>query len=253
VAAVPVLAALALVTAAAGAAVARIVQTRSSSKDSELSGRRLRALQAISEVVPSGYGDPKFKRIAPGYDPNDPSLPRDPNTGELTFTTCGYLPCFVGNVLNAPKCITQGGLNQMRDNATEQGAWVVATGQNRPRPGDLYGIGSAALLVHVGVFVDHYDPAEELPKTRQLLESTTDSALKARLRLKIPVLEKLIGQGVKEAWETADTGQGGKGAGQRAEYVIRPYNPTDNTLSGLAGPRALAGWVDLDKIQGIQD
>jgi hypothetical protein len=197
-----------IVAVGAGAALAaKYLFPNRIPKQEPISARRAKVLEAIAAVVPSQYGDSKFKKIAPGYDPADPALP----TG---FTTCGYLPCYVGSVLGAPKCITQGGLEQMRTNGRALGAWVDAGGTNRPKPGDLYAIGTDKLIVHVGVIID---PSGDV-------------------------------------WKTADSGQGAMGSGQSALYVERSYDPTNVTLAQtkpvLGKPRKLAGWIDIDKVPG---
>lgn len=218
----PVLVVLGVGAAGVAYAVVRLVRrgTGSILPAAPLSARRKFVLDAISRVVPSQYGDAKFREIAPGYDPDDPNLPPH-------FTTCGYLPCYVGRMLKVGNCITQGGLEQMRINGRKMGAWVEATGDNLPKPGDLYGIGSEAhgggILVHVGVVID----------------------------------------AKKDQWTTADAGQGTVGAGQRAAYVTRPVDMKTITSGGTGAvyvpgtgwtvngkPRNIAGWLDIDKIQG---
>lgn len=183
-----------------------------------LSARRKFVLDAIASVVPSQYGDEKFKRIAPGYDPDDPALPHG-------FTTCGYLPCFVGRELGVGNCITQGGLEQMRMNGRKIGAWVEPTGKNRPRPGDLYAVdsqigegpGARRIITHVGVIVD------------------------------------VNGNN----WRTADAGQGTIGAGQASLYLERVYDPSTNRLKTIkpaynTPAKNLAGWIDIDKVPGVK-
>lgn len=193
------------VAAAAVGAVAYklLANAKDSAGGGPLSARRQFVLDEIAKVVPSQYGDAKFTKIAPGYDADDASLPHG-------FTTCGYLPCHVGRMLKVANCITQGGLEQMRTNGRKDGSWVDANGKNRPRPGDLYAIGSDKLIVHVGVIIDPSGPI----------------------------------------WKTADAGQGSIGAGQQANYLSRPYDPSGVTLGGPAGPRKLAGWIDIDKVPG---
>ena len=206
--------ALGIAALAAGVGAVKLAQRFGGPKP--LSARRKFVLDAISQVVPAQYGDAKFTRIAPGYDADDPNLPHG-------FTTCGYLPCYVGRVLNAPKCITQGGLEQMRTNGRKEGSWVDATGSNRPSPGDLFGIGGPRLIVHVGVIIDASG----------------------------------------DVWKTADAGQGGIGTGQQAKYLDRPYDAATRTLGGPGAQfvpgkgwtvrgdsRTIAGWIDIDKVQG---
>ncbi len=206
------------VAAAGLGAGALLLWRRGSGGFRPMTERRRFVLDRLAEVVPSQYGDAKFKRIAPGYDPNDSALPKG-------FTTCGYLPCYIGSMLGAPRCITQGGLEQMRTNGRAIGAWVEPGNGRRPSPGDLFAIGSPQLVTHVGVIVDASG----------------------------------------DTWKTADAGQGPMGAGQRADYVIRPYDMATNTLGGpgatlVAGqgwtirgePRHLAGWIDIDKVPGAK-
>ncbi len=224
----PTLAAVGVAAVGAGVAVFRLL-----SGPEKMSARRQFVLAALARVVPAQYGDSRFRAIAPGYDPADPNLPSG-------FTTCGYLPCYVGRELGVSNCITQGGLEQMRTNGRKEGSWVDATGKNRPRPGDLFGIDSDGppgkrIIVHVGAIVG------------------ADG----------------------DVWKTADAGQGGMGAGQRAEYISRPYDPKTNTLGGPGAsyipgkgwtirkknystgqmydaPRYVAGWVDIDRVQGAK-
>lgn len=205
---IPLVVGIGVVAAGVGGALAaRYLFPQKVNKQEPISARRAKVLEAIAAVVPSQYGDSKFRKIAPGYDPEDPAMPPG-------FTTCGYLPCYVGSVLSAPKCITQGGLEQMRTNGRAMGAWVDANGTNRPKPGDLYAIGTDKLIVHVGVIID---PSGNL-------------------------------------WKTADSGQGSVGAGQSALYVERSYDPVAVTLAQtrpvLGKPRKLAGWIDIDKVPG---
>lgn len=213
--AAPIAIASGLLAAGVGAGVYLLLR-RGGVAIGPLSERRKFVLAAVAAVVPSQYGDAKFAEIAPGYNPDDPALPKG-------FTTCGYLPCYVGRKLQAPKCITQGGLEQMRTNGRAMGAWVDNDGSRLPRPGDLYAIGSDRLIVHVGVVID---------------------------------------AGPRE-WTTADAGQGTIGAGQRAAYVTRPYDWNTRTSGGIGttlvsgkgwtlrgDPRTVAGWIDIDKVPG---
>ena len=83
-----------------------------------LSARRRHVLGIIvPEVVPSTYGDAKFKRIDSKWKPG------------AGYTTCGGLPSHVANQLGVTeKCKAQGilgsGLASMRDAAMMQNAWV---------------------------------------------------------------------------------------------------------------------------------
>lgn len=217
----PVLVAIGVLAAGAGAGAFALLRKRIAA-GGPLSERRKFVLASIASVVPSQYGDAKFARIAPGYDPDDAALPKG-------FTTCGYLPCYVGRELGVPNCITQGGLEQMRTNGRKSGAWVDATGKNHPKPGDLFAIGSDRLITHVGVFIE----------SRGGTNGPT--------------------------WRTADAGQGAVGAGQRADYIDRPYDAATKTLGGPGAvfvpsrgwsirdnPRTVAGWIDIDKVTGAR-
>jgi hypothetical protein len=113
-----------------------------------LSARRLRALSLVAEVVPSVYGDDRFKLLAPTWDP-----------ATMKGTSCGYLPCYVGRGLELERAISQCGLEQLRTNARAWGAWVEPGEGRLPRPGDPYAIdkidaAGARVVVHVGIVVD---------------------------------------------------------------------------------------------------
>ncbi len=180
-----------------------------------LSARRLRALTAIAEVVPSVYGTERFTKLAPGL------VVAEDASGEVvktvngvkqgkTFTECGYLPCYVGRRLGDPRGITQCGLEQARKNAIAQNAWRKAGGDARPAPGDIFlVVDEHDTPLHVGMYV---------------------------------------GRNADGTWRTADAGQGTKKAPD-ARYLDRPYDAERVTLGGPAGPRRLAGWVDLDAVQ----
>lgn len=224
-----IVAAAGVAAVGAGIGVVKLVQYVGRGAALPLSPRRRFVLASLASVVPSQYGDNRFARIAPSYDPDDPKLPRNAE-GKLIYTTCGELPCFIGRELGVKNCITQGGLESMRLNGRKAGFWVDATGKNLPRPGDLFGIDSngppgSRIIVHVGAIVD----ANE------------------------------------KEWKTADAGQGGIGAGQSAAYLTRPYDPKTNTLGGpgavyVAGTgwtvrgkaRYVGGWVDIDKVAGAK-
>jgi hypothetical protein len=195
-----------------------------------LSERRKKALEILDEVVPSAYGvtgesGERFAKLAPGYKAelvdgklvltaHDKALPE-------TFTTCGYLPCYMGARLGLAQAISQCGLEQLRINGKQWGAWVEPGEGREPRPGDVYGIDIShgdPLIVHVGVFV---------------------------------------GKNPDGTWRMADAGQGTK-ALQKAEYTGRVYDPTAKTLTLLVNgkptlPRRLAGWVNLDKVPAAND
>jgi len=124
-------------------------------------------------------------------------------------TTCGYLPGYLGSRLGLERDLSSFGTYALRTNAQAWGAWVEPGGDARPRPGDAYALQDAnGGIVHVGVVVS--------------APATGD-------------------------WQTADAGQGSHAA-QAAAYVDRPYDAEALTLGGPAGPRRLAGWVDMDKV-----
>lgn len=179
-----------------------------------ISKRRVRAVAAVAEVVPSTIGDAKFSKLAPGYKRAigpDGKVVATVYGAVLPagFTGCPFLPCFVGRSLGDPRGITQCGLEQARKNAKAQDAWVVAGGDARPNPGDvLLYVNSIDIPVHVGMF---------------------------------------IGMNEDGTWRTADAGQteGPNSSVEHAKYVNRVYDPVNVTLNG----RKLAGWVDLDKVK----
>jgi hypothetical protein len=182
-------------------------QTKLPAAESPLSQRRQQALALVSEVVPSRYGDTRFAKLAPGYAPDLPQF-------KAPFTTCGYLPCYVGRGLRLEKAITQCGLEQARMNARGWGAWVEPGDGKDPRPGDVFCVDQPAgnLVIHVGVF---------------------------------------IGKNPDGSWRTADAGQGDHDH-QEAKFLDRAYAPptlgAPARIGGPAGLRRLAGWVDLDKV-----
>ncbi len=171
-----------------------------------LSPRRARALELVAGVVPSKYGDEKFTTLAPSYKADDPKLP-------ASFTTCGYLVCYVAAKLGLTGMITRCGTNGVRDAGKTAGAWVDAIpgGDARPSPGDFYCIVSpdGTGVIHVGIIIN------------------ASGAI----------------------WKTADSGQGTRGAGQQALYVDRPYDTAAGTLGGTGTTgRKLGGWCNLDKM-----
>jgi hypothetical protein len=133
-----------------------------------------------------------------------------------TFTTCGFLPCYLGRGLALALEISQCGLESLRTNGKKWGAWIEPGERHEPMPGDVYGIDihqGGPLIVHVGVFV---------------------------------------GKNADGSWRTADAGQGTR-AQQEAKYTDHVYDPAAKTLTMLVNgkptlPRRLAGWVDLDKV-----
>ncbi len=162
-----------------------------------MSAIRDAVLQAIREILPAAYGDDRFAAIAPGYVPREDSK----------VTTCGYFPAFIARKVGLRGAIASGGLEGLRTAARANGSWVDATGDNRPEPGDVYGLSDTpgGGLVHVGWIVD---PSGDI-------------------------------------WETADAGQGVH-MHPEAKYVKRRYDAKNVTLGGVLGPRHLAGWVNLD-------
>jgi hypothetical protein len=216
----PVLLALALAAA--------FVWTVARPSTRALSDRRRRALEVLQEVVPSAYGAPgesgaRFEKLAPGYKAErvDGKLVLSSHGTKLldTFTTCGYLPCYLGRGLGLAEEISLCGLEQIRINGKKWGAWVEPGEGREPQPGDPYGIDVAAggpLIVHVGVFV---------------------------------------GKNPDGTWRMADAGQGTREK-QEAKYTDRVYDPKTNTLALVIGGkptlgRKLAGWVDLDMVPAL--
>lgn len=166
-----------------------------------MSALREHILEILREVVPSRFGDARFAQLAPGYAPDAPGLPPG-------FTTCGYLPLYVGHRLGFKDGITRGGVDGVRSIGRAHGAWIDAGGARRPRPGDFYGLSATrgGILTHVGVIVDPSGAT----------------------------------------WTTADAGQGSR-MEQEAAYVPRPYDAGGVTLGGALGPRPLAGWLDVQR------
>lgn len=184
----------------------------------ELSERRRRALDILDEVVPSKYGDDRFRRLAPGFrvEGEGDSLRVFDGATELPhgMTTCGYLPGYLGARLGLAKSLSSFGTEALRTNAQGWGAWVTPQEGKQPKPGDAYAIaGPNGGIVHVGVFVRRNPDG---------------------------------------SWHTADAGQGTHAA-QEAQYVDRPYDATAHTLGGPLGPRPLAGFADLDKVPPLAD
>lgn len=173
---------------------------------------RVQARQAVEQVVPSVYPDQKFRTMAPSFKPEDPAW-REALTkigvNPDAYTTCGELPRYVGERLT-PAVHTRGGLSSIRDLGLANGAWIVATGKNRPKLGDFYLLAKDAAgkeIVHTGVVIDASG----------------------------------------STWKTADAGQGTDHVHQAAAYVDRAWDPAAITLGTLNGPHFLAGWYDIDK------
>lgn len=117
--------------------------------DYGLSNRRKAALDVVSEVVPSAYGDARFAKLAPAW---NPQMAVQSNGAFLT--TCGYLPGYVGSKLGLEKNLSSYGTFALRDNARTWGAWIEPGGDARPKPGDAYALADAAGgIVHVGFIV----------------------------------------------------------------------------------------------------
>lgn len=109
-----------------------------------LSPNRAKVFAALARVVPSAYGDARFAELAPDYKPDDERVAQG-------FTTCAYLPAYVGKAIGVA---TRYGTEALRTVGRAHGAWVEPGGNRRPRPGDLYATqdGSGA-IVHVGIIV----------------------------------------------------------------------------------------------------
>lgn len=174
------------------------------------SERQRRALEAIEAVVPSAYPSERFERIAPGYDPDDPELPQG-------FTTCGYLPAYVGQALGYKDGVTRWGVEGLRERGIALGAWVDWAPGKRPPPLAFYGrarkhrkrgepLTADNILRHVGVVIQ--DDTERGGKLK-----------------------------------TADTGQGTP-EHQAADYLYRSYDAkTGATENGV-----IPGWIDLNRL-----
>jgi hypothetical protein len=177
--------------------------------DSGLSPRRRRVIdELLPGVVPCQYNDKRFQKMSFGLTKSSPGVTPG-------YTTCGSLPMYVARML---KDMSIGGTNGVRTAGIKKNAWVVADGEKRPRPGDLYALlnkGDSDRLnsgiSHVGVIIDASG----------------------------------------DQWKTADAGQGD---GWAADYVTRKYDAEAGTLTGeivtganVRPPRVLAGWIDLDE------
>jgi hypothetical protein len=205
-----------------------------------LNARRRYVLDVIvPQVVPSSYGDAKFKLIDANWAPGK------------GYTTCGGLTSHVTNQLGVtPKLIAEGiigsGLASLRDAALKQNAWVhhdltlrnLATGMNlegsmnRPKPGDLYMLCSGEESSHK-TFCNH---------------------LSTKVHGRVAKIEHvgviISAQGT--VWKTADAGQP-NGNVQCAKYCDRTFNPATGLLTGEYDGkggrpmRRLCGWLDIDK------
>lgn len=179
-----------------------------SAGDGAPSARRSKIIdELLPGVLPSKYYELRFLKLTFGLTKESPAV-------SPGHTTCGSLPLYVAWSLG-DKAIR--GTDGVRTAGVENGAWVEAGGDARPKPGDIYALlGKDATdrandgISHVGVIVD----------------ASTDE------------------------WRTADAGLGD---GWAADYVTREYDPEAGTLSGenlgTNGPRSaqvLAGWIDVD-------
>lgn len=178
-----------------------------------LSPRRRRALELVNEVVPSSYPSDRFSRLAPGYRPDDPALPEG-------FTTCGYLPPYVGHGLGYQDGITRYGVEGARERGIALGAWVPWSPGKRPSPGDIFGKAK-----------NHRKPGEKLLPSNILRHVGI-------------VLENSAEPGGAEYLLTADAGQGGEVQG--AARVMRHYDPKTGQTNG---GDVIAGWINLDALK----
>jgi hypothetical protein len=167
--------------------------------------------ELLSLVVPSDYGDERFARLTGGS--------WHPGGG----TTCAFLGAFVlfGLGCRDPQIVnyeapTEGvrfhvseGVSRLVSGAKALGAW--RPGVEGVRAGDaLFLSNGPPLSEHIAIYV----------------EGSTSGG----------------------AWRTADAGQR-NGAGQQcARFVNRTFNAGAGTLSSLAGPKVVQGYVCLDAI-----
>ncbi len=205
---------------------------------SELSARRRHVLGIIvPQVVPSYYGDAKFKRIDANWKPG------------AGYTTCGGLPSHVANQLGVTeKCRAQGilgsGLASLRDAAMMQNAWVhhdltrlSASDAIRPKPGDIYMLCSGEDSAH---------------KTNCICLSTKTKGRPAKVE-HVGVIVHARGT----LWKTADAGQP-NGNLECALYCERTFNPAIGWLTGETDGkggkpmRRLCGWLDIEKYPFIK-
>lgn len=206
----------------------------------ELNARRRYILDVIvPQVVPSSYGDAKFKLIDANWAPGK------------GYTTCGGLPAHVASQLGVPpKLIAEGiagaGLASLRDAGIKQNAWVhhnltlrfLSTGMNlegqmnRPKPGDLYMLCSGEESSHKAFC----------------------NCLSTKAHGRVAKVEHVgvIVSSKGTVWKTADAGQP-NGNVQCAKYCDRTFNPATGLLTGefdgTGGRpmRRLCGWLDVDK------
>lgn len=206
----------------------------------QLNARRRYVLDVIvPQVVPSSYGDAKFKLIDANWAPGK------------GYTTCGGLPAHVTNQLGVTKKqIAQGivgsGLSSLRDAAIMQNAWFhhdlqlrwfannmnIESSAKRPKPGDLYMLCSGEESAH---------------KINCNCLSTKMKGTPAKVE-HVGVIISSEGT----LWKTADAGQP-NGNVQCARYCDRTFNPTTGWLTGESDGkggkpmRRLCGWLDIDK------
>ena len=205
-----------------------------------LNARRRYVLDVIvPQVVPSAYGDAKFKLIDANWAPGK------------GYTTCGGLPAHVANQLGVTgksraDGITGSGLTSMRDAGIKAGAWVhhdvtlrtlasgmnLETSMNRPKPGDFYMLCSGDISRH-NSFCNHL---------------STKAYGRGAAVEHVGVIVNSTGN----VWKTADAGQP-SGDVQAALYCDRTFNPSTGLLvgeyDGKGGRpmRRLCGWLDIDK------
>jgi len=207
----------------------------------QLNARRRYILDVIlPQVVPSKYGEEKFKLIDSKWAPGK------------GYTTCGGLPTYVASQLGVTarsraEGITAYGLTSMRDAAIKAGAWVhhdfmlrnLAVGMNhegsinRPKPGDFYMLCSGDISRHNGF-------------CNCLSTKAHERGAKVE---HVGIIVNADGN----TWETADAGQP-SGKVQAALYCDRKFNAATGLLigeydgDGKARPyRRLCGWLDVDK------
>ncbi|MGE0422433.1 MAG: hypothetical protein AB7O88_09225 [Reyranellaceae bacterium] len=213
--------------------------------------RRVQIIRNIvPQVVPSTYGEAKFKRIDSTWKPGD------------AYTTCGGLPGFVAGELGVSaevrrEGIAGSGLASMRDAAIKRGAWVhhsmlnrrLAGAMNlegdmkRPKPGDFY-------MLCSGDEKRHEEFCNCLtPEKGKIYRGATIEHV------------GIIVSAEGTLWKTADAGQPGgqtmvNGVAktiQAAKYCDRKFDPATGLLvgefDGKGGRpmRRLCGWMDVDK------
>ncbi len=193
-----------------------------------LSDRRAKILAICEEMLDHKYMDEKYDRMTAKLRKTDASVtsfeqweyeddgktPKKNPDGSIkkkrNYTTCGSLPGYISVVLGDKEGLN--GTNRVRDQGLKHKCWVVATGENRPMPGDIY----------------------------MLLDSQERGAAH------VGVIQSAKGC----EWVTADMGQGG-GGWDGKKNTKRGFNPATIRLSGEAlqggGYRRLAGWLDVDR------